>query len=1083
VANGGNVVELVVSGAGVCVGGGSRLWFPNAGGWFAFYDNNGVPQDAVSWANQSNLDEYPCIPTSSGCSFSGSLANYNEFPNDRKEYILNQSAANFQGQSLRRIPDGGAWSTPGTPTYGSCNAACVNPQLINCNGSATASPVGGTPPYSFLWDDPRSQTTQTADQLCAGTYCVTITDALSNTFQECITVVDGVFEENTSDGFCNGDSYTLPDNSTVGLPGQYTTTFQTGAGCDSLITVDLEVYPTYNFSLNPSICDNQSYTLPDGSVVEDAGTYPVAFTTMQGCDSLYTVELEVLPPVDISLSAEICPGDSYTLPDGSEVSTQGTYPVLISGGSDACDTLYTVELEHYDTFTPTIGLLNDISCFGENDGSAILSINNGSAPYSFNWSDGENHGLEPSGLIEGTYTLNVEDVNGCETSVSFDISEPDPLSISASADTLICIGTSTDLSAQATGGTGAITYHWSHTASANSVETVSPDEDTQYSVYASDENGCLSDTITLNVAVISLDSALLEIVTSNPICAGGESTVEASYDGLYPPYTFTWDGGLPDGPGPHEVVLDETTTYQVSVSDQCGNVLTQEATLTIWPLPVAEVITTDLSCFAAIDGTASISVSEGSPDFSFDWSDGGDHGANPTNLAGGEYDVNISDANGCETEISFVIGEPMPVSITATADTLICIGTSTDLSAEATGGTGAFTYHWSHTASANAVETVSPEVDSNYGVYATDENGCTTDTIGLSVAVISLDSALLEIFGAAPICEGESATLSANYDGAYPPYDFSWSPGELTGTGPYVVSPTETTTYNLTLTDICDNSLDREITIEVNPLPEIHLPDELLNGCSPLTAQLYDSLNTSADFTHEWVVSNGTSLFGNPVELELTESGLYEIQLVITSPAGCSDSSASTLPVEVFERPYANFSASTWTTDMDGPEISFFNTSDGFTSSVWQIDGNTFADEASVSYSFPDTGQYAIQLFVENEFGCADSITRFVTIAVVHTVTVPNAFTPTSDGDNPLYDPTSTSNTVFYPFSEYVDEYRMSIFNRWGELIFESDETQLGWNGTYRGKPCPQDVYVYRIDMVFTDGFETTKVGDITLFR
>src|SRR5690554_4239883 len=104
VENGGNVVELVVTGEGVCVGGGSRLWFPNAGGWFAFYDNNGVPQDAVSWANQSNIDKVPCVPVLGGCNFSGPLASYNDFPNDRKEYILNQSSANFQGSSHRRIP-------------------------------------------------------------------------------------------------------------------------------------------------------------------------------------------------------------------------------------------------------------------------------------------------------------------------------------------------------------------------------------------------------------------------------------------------------------------------------------------------------------------------------------------------------------------------------------------------------------------------------------------------------------------------------------------------------------------------------------------------------------------------------------------------------------------------------------------------------------------------------------------------------------------------------------------------------------------------------------------------------------------
>ena len=1083
IANGGNVVELVVDGSGVCVGGGSRLWFPNAGGWFAFYDNNGVPQDAVTWANQSNQDEYPCVPIPAGCGFTGPLANYNEFPNDRKANILNVSAANFQGESLRRIPDGGAWSAPGVPTYASCNAACINPQLTNCNGSATALPTGGTPPYSFLWDDPRSQTAATAEQLCAGTYCVTITDALANTVQECITVVDALYQDTLSDGFCDGTTYTLPDNTIVNLPGLYTTTFQTASGCDSLVTVDLELYPTYSFAQSPEICNNQSYTLPDGTDVNATGTYVVNFQTVNGCDSIYTIDLTVLPPFDVAVTAEICPGSTYQLPDATEVTAAGTYTVLIPGGLNACDTLYTVNLQHYDTFAPDIDQVNDISCFGENDGSAFLSIDGSSAPYTYDWSDGEDHGLSPTALGPGSYSVEVTDANGCRTSTSFDIAEPTPLALTATADTLICIGTSSDLLAQASGGTGAYTYHWSHTASANDAETVSPPADTDYTVYATDENGCQTESITLSVAVISMESDSLEVAIGDPVCAGGKSAVEAFYHGSYPPYTYTWDQGLPDGPGPHTLSPGVTTDYDVMVTDQCGNTVSQTATITVWPLPVAEVTIADLTCNGSNDGSAAIILTDGTPDFSFDWSDGSDHGATTDELSAGSYEVTIFDANGCEAKVSFNINEPLPLSFSATADTLICIGTSSDLLAQASGGMGASTYHWSHTASANDAQTVNPTTDTDYTVYATDENGCQTESITLSVAVISLDSALLNITAGGPICEGEESILEASYDGAYPPYTFLWTPDSLIGPGPHSVAPEQTATYSLTLTDICGNFLSEEITVLVNPLPEINLPDGLLNGCSPFAAELFDSLNTDLGFSHEWIISNGASLFGNPVTLELTDPGLYEVQLVVSSSAGCADTSGTSLPVEVFEMPYANFSASAWTTDVEGSEIIFFNTGEGYTSSMWNLDGNTFEDQEQISYAFPDTGQYAIQLIVENEFGCRDSLTRWVTIEVVHTVTVPNAFTPTSGGDDPNYDPTSTTNTIFYPFSEYVADYRMSIFNRWGELIFESDEKQQGWNGTYRGKPCPQDVYVYRIDLVFTDGFQTTKVGDITLFR
>ncbi|MFN2430115.1 MAG: hypothetical protein ABR574_08880, partial [Cryomorphaceae bacterium] len=424
VENGGNVVELVVDGDGVCVGGGNRLWFPNAGGWFAFYDNNGVPQDGVSWASEANIDDPPCVPTLPGCSLGGTLPNYDAFPGDRKTYILNVSAADFQGQSLRRIPDGGAWSGPDAPTMATCNDVCDEPDNFSCNGTATATPQGGTPPYSYLWDDPQEQTTQTALKLCAGNFCVLITDALGNTATQCITVEDESFDITITDQFCDGDTYTLPDNSTVTTAGVYIFAYQTAGGCDSLVTIELSVNPTYAFTIDAEICDNQSYTLPDGTEVEDAGTYVNSFQTVNGCDSIYTLNLDVNPPVNIPIDVSICTGAIYELPDGSEVDEPGTYNVLMSGGAAACDTLFVVEIQEYPEIDAAIDELTNISCFGEIDGGVTLDLPGTSAPYTFTWSDGQDHGASASGLEAGDYSVQISDVNGCEDEVLFTIVEP-----------------------------------------------------------------------------------------------------------------------------------------------------------------------------------------------------------------------------------------------------------------------------------------------------------------------------------------------------------------------------------------------------------------------------------------------------------------------------------------------------------------------------------------------------------------------------------------------------------------------------------------------------------------------------------
>lgn len=191
VANGGNVVEIIVpfnvSDPGVCAGG-LRLWFPNAGGWFAFYDSNGVPQDAVSWLTAANSNGSPCIPTLSGCTNAASLPSYDNIPANRKNY-LSTAASLILGLSVSRTTDGGAWGTQGNDTYAQCNGTCIPAGSSTCTGTATVNVTGGTPPYTYSWDDSQAQTSQTAINLCAGTYNVTVTDdaGLMQVFQATVT--------------------------------------------------------------------------------------------------------------------------------------------------------------------------------------------------------------------------------------------------------------------------------------------------------------------------------------------------------------------------------------------------------------------------------------------------------------------------------------------------------------------------------------------------------------------------------------------------------------------------------------------------------------------------------------------------------------------------------------------------------------------------------------------------------------------------------------------------------------------------------------------------------------------------------
>lgn len=176
----------------ICVDGGtkSRFWFANSGGWFAFYDTNGVVQDAVKWGVPllSDLDKKPCIPSANVFPSSiTSLSSYNEAG------IGHHLGPFAFGQTYVRVPDGGDWSTnmaDENSSLGSCNVpgGCLNGEgSSTCNGTATLRPSFGLAPYTYVWNDDLEQTTAVATKLCAGTYNVLVTDATG--IAETITVV------------------------------------------------------------------------------------------------------------------------------------------------------------------------------------------------------------------------------------------------------------------------------------------------------------------------------------------------------------------------------------------------------------------------------------------------------------------------------------------------------------------------------------------------------------------------------------------------------------------------------------------------------------------------------------------------------------------------------------------------------------------------------------------------------------------------------------------------------------------------------------------------------------------------------
>jgi len=227
----------------------------------------------------------------------------------------------------------------------------------------------------------------------AGTYPVTLTsiqgcDSVVNT----IVTVFALVEESQSVSICEGDSYTLPDGTQVSTAGTYPVTIMADVGCDSVFTTILTITDALMEDNPVSICEGENYTLPDGTEVNTAGSYPVTLTSMQGCDSIANTILTVLPPIEESESVSICEGDSYTLVDGTQVSVTGIYPVtvMVAGG---CDSIFTTTLSITDVLMED----NPVSiCEGESytlpDGSVVNTA--------------------------GTYPLTLTSTEGCDSVVN-----------------------------------------------------------------------------------------------------------------------------------------------------------------------------------------------------------------------------------------------------------------------------------------------------------------------------------------------------------------------------------------------------------------------------------------------------------------------------------------------------------------------------------------------------------------------------------------------------------------------------------------------------------------------------------------
>jgi len=449
------------------------------------------------------------------------------------------------------------------------------------------------------------------------------------------------------------------------------------------------------------------------------------------------------------------------------------------------------------------------------------------------------------------------------------------------------------------------------------------------------------------------------------------------------------------------------------------------------------------------------------------------------------YTVTGTDANGCvNTDQVNVTVNPLPTAtISGTID--LCINsTSPNITFTGVSGTApyTFTYNINGGANQNVISTGNTATVSvptgvagtfTYNLVSVQDGSATACSQAQSGSVVVTIHNLPNVFAGndLTVCEGQTTVLTGSGASSY-----IWDNGISNGV-PFI--PTVTTIYTVTGTSVagCENT--DNVTITVIPTPQVSFTGVDLVGCSPVTPT-FTNTSTGNLSNCTWTFNNGQNLSGcGNVTATFTNPGCYDVTLTVTTPEGCSNSATIQNYVCVEPNPIANFSANPNAMTTVDPTTQLTNLSTGASSYNWTFgDGSAASNEISPSHTYLDApGVYIITLTAYSPAGCTDIISQVVTITEELIFYVPNAFTPDNDQYNEVFKPIFSSG--FDPFN-----YNLLIFNRWGEVLFESNDTNFGWDGTYGGKIVQDGVYIWKITVKRSDVDDREQyVGHVTLIR
>jgi gliding motility-associated-like protein len=676
--------------------------------------------------------------------------------------------------------------------------------------------------------------------------------------------------------------------------------------------------------------------------------------------------------------------------------------------------------------------------------------------------------------------------------------------VTATSSPATCSQPTGSVTATINGGFPPYTYSWNipGNPTTQTVNNVAPGT---YTVTVTSgpnpANGAVVPPATATVTVANLGAAFSGTTTNASCPMGHNGTATANYVIPGNPTSagvtasYQWNDPAAQTTKVATGLLPGTYVCTVALSNGC----TGTVTVTVGANPVSYSATSTLvSCPGGADGTATANMAPVVGTLSYAWSDPSSQTTQTaTGLSAGSYSCVITSNIGCTGTVNVTVTEIPGMTATFTQNTPVSCHAGNDgvLAVLVNQGTSPYSYSWDHSASTGPVAN-----DLYVGtstVTVTDAHGCIitasdilTQPPALQVSYITPDQI---------ICPEDSTTITVAGIGGNGPsnnnYTFTWKEnGTVIGTGASItVNPDATgTVYCVELTEVCGSpSADSCMTINfptpINALYRANKP----YSCLPVDLVFYLDTANMVNFDYDDPIDSVMVTFGNgdegvvygndSIHYIYTAAGVYTIDVVVVSQLGCVTTGSYPGIANVIANPVADFTMSANPTTIFETVVKMQDkSSPNVVNWTWSSPGSDPNNSTyqNPTFHFPEgvVATYPIQLIVETPEGCVDTIERVLTVNSDVIFYAPNAFTP--DGDE--------FNQTWKFYVSGIDEYNFEllIFDRWGEIIWETHDVNSTWDGTYNGMKVREGAYTWiaRVKELYTDAKRTFN-GSITIVK